>query len=51
MEYLYLNNIGPNYFHASDYSPHLLITFANILDLDQDQHDVGPDLDLDCLTF
>ena len=29
----------------------LLITFANSLDLDQDQHSVGPDLDPNRLTL
>ena len=29
---------------------HLLITFANSLDPDQVQPNVGPDLDLNCLT-
>ena len=30
---------------------HLLITFANSLDPDQDRHYVGPDLDPNCLTL
>ena len=30
---------------------HLLITFANSLDLDQAQQNVGPDLDPNCLTL
>ena len=30
---------------------HLLITFANIFDPDQDQHNVGPDLDRICSTL
>ena len=29
----------------------LLITFANSLDPDQARHNVGPDLDPNCLTF
>ena len=29
---------------------HLLITFANSLEPDQAQHNVGPDLDPNCLT-
>ena len=28
-----------------------LITFANSLDPDQDRQNVGPDLDLNCLTL
>ena len=30
---------------------HLLITFANSLDPDQDRQSVGPDLDPNCLTL
>ena len=30
---------------------HLLITFANSLDPDQDRQNVGPDLVPNCLTF
>ena len=30
---------------------HLLITFVNSLDAKQTQQNVGPDLDLNCLTF
>ena len=30
---------------------HLLITFANSLDVEQAQHFVGPDLDPHCLTY
>ena len=30
---------------------HLLITFANSLDQDQDRHSVGPDPDPNCLTL
>ena len=30
---------------------HLLITYANSLDPDQAQHNAGPDLDPNCLTF
>ena len=37
----------PVFFIAS----HLLITFANSLDLDQDQHNVGHDLDPIRLTL
>ena len=29
----------------------LLITFTNSLDPDQDRQNVGPDLDLNCLTL
>ena len=36
---------------ASSYVCHLLITFANSLDLDQDWHSVGPDLGPNCLTL
>ena len=34
---------------SSDFC-HLLITFANSLDPDQARHNVGPDLDPNCLT-
>ena len=34
-----------NSFLASGDSCHLLVTFANSSDPDQDQHNVGPDLD------
>ena len=30
---------------------HLLINFANSLNLDQDRHNVGPDLEPNCLTL
>ena len=36
---------------ASCYFCRLLITFANSLDPDQDRHNVGPDLDPNCLTL
>ena len=35
---------------SGDYC-HLLITFANGLDLDQDRHNVGPNLDPNSLTL
>ena len=35
---------------SSDFC-HLLITFENSLDPDQDPHNVGPDLDPNCLKF
>ena len=35
---------------AIDNFCHLLITFANSLDPDQARQNVGPDLDLNCLT-
>ena len=38
-------------FLASGDFCHLLITFANSLDSDQDRQKVGPDLDLNCLTL
>ena len=37
--------------HAGGDFCHLLITFANNLDPDQDRHFVGPDLDPNCLTL
>ena len=43
--------------HSYMYSPstlclhRLLVTFANSLDPDQAQQNVGPDLDLNCLTL
>ena len=40
-----------NSFLASDDFCHLLITFANSLDPDQDRQNVGPDLDPNCLTL
>ena len=40
-----------NTFLASDNFCPLLITFANSLDLDQDRHDVRPDLSPSCLTL
>ena len=30
---------------------HILTTFVNSLDIDQDQQNVGPDLDPNCLTL
>ena len=36
---------------ARDTFCHLLITFANSLDPDQDRQNVGPDLDLNRLTL
>ena len=39
-----------NSFLASGDFCHLLIIFANSLDPDQDQQNVGPDLDQNCLT-
>ena len=40
-----------NFFLASCKLCHLLITFVNSLDPDQDQHHVGPDLDPNHLTI
>ena len=40
-----------NSFLASSDFCHLLKTFANSLDPDQDQQNVGPDLDPNCLTL
>ena len=40
-----------NSFPASGDLCRLLITFANSLDQDQARQNVGPDLDLNCLTF
>ena len=37
-------------FLASSKLYHLLITFVNTLDPDQDRQNVGPDLDPNCLT-
>ena len=39
-----------NFLPASGDFCHLLITFVNNLDQDQAQQNVGPDLDLNCLT-
>ena len=39
------------YFLASSDFCRLLLTFAKCLDPDQDRHDVGPDLDPNCLTL
>ena len=39
-----------NSFLASGNFCHLLITFANSFDSDQDRQNVGPDLDPNCLT-
>ena len=38
-------------YHAKGDSCRLLITFANSLAPDQDRQNVGPDLDLNCLTL
>ena len=40
-----------NYFLASGYFCHLLITYANSLEPDQARQNVGPDLDPNCLTL
>ena len=40
-----------NSFLASGDICHLLKTIANCLDSDQDRHNVGPDLDPNCLTL
>ena len=40
-----------NSFLANGNFCHLLITFANSLDPDQDRQDVGPDLDSSCFTL
>ena len=40
-----------NSFIFSSNFPHLLITFANSFDPDQDRQIVGPDLDPNCLTL
>ena len=40
-----------NLFPASKDICFLLITLANSLDPDQDRHNVGPDLDPDCLIL
>ena len=40
-----------NSFLASGNFYHLLISFANSLDPDQDRQNVGPDLDPNCLTL
>ena len=40
-----------NSFHASGDFCCLLITFANSLDPDQDQQNVGTDLDQNCVTL
>ena len=39
-----------NSFLANGDFRHLLIAFANILDPDQDQQNIGPDLDPNCLV-
>ena len=46
-----VNYIIFNYFLASGDFFHLLITFANSLDPDQDRQNVGPDLDTNRLTL
>ena len=38
-------------FLASSDFCHLLVKFANSLDPDQDRHNVGPDLDPNCLAL
>ena len=40
-----------NSFLASDDFCRLLVAYANSLDPDQDRHNVGPDLDIYCLTL
>ena len=40
-----------NHFLASGEFCHLLRTFANSLEPDQDRHNVSPDLDPNCLTL
>ena len=39
-----------SYLASGDFC-HLLITFANSLELDQDRQNVGPDLDPNCFTM
>ena len=46
-----LLNLIINYFLASSDFCHLLKTYANSLDPDQDRQNVGPDLDSNCLTL
>ena len=38
-------------FFPSGHFCHLLVTFENILDPDQNQQNVGPDLDRNCLEI
>ena len=45
-----INMIFTVFMFYSAYWCRLLITFANSLDSDQDRQNVGPDLDLNCLT-
>ena len=40
-----------NSFLASGHFCHLMVTFSNSLDPDQDRHNVSPDLDPKCLTL
>ena len=42
-------SLSINSLNASHNFCHLLITYANSLDPDQDQQNVGPDLDQNCL--
>ena len=59
--YMHLQNLEfenfkgiQNFFNSSLASRdfcHLLITFENSLDPDQDQQNIGPDLDPNCLTI
>ena len=51
MELLVSILINVNFFHASIDFGLLLITFANSLDPDQDQQNVGPDLDPNSWTL
>ena len=53
MEYVLSMNefITVNYFLASGDFRHLLICLANSLDADQGQHNIGPDLNPNCLTL
>ena len=46
-----IGRIRVNSFLASGDFCHLLITFANSLDPDQNGQDVGPDVDPNCLTL
>ena len=48
---IYLGNMVINTLLASTDYCCLLITVANSLDPDQDQQNVGPDLDPNCLTL
>ena len=44
-------NFNVNSFLSSGNFFHLLITFANSLNLDQDRQNIGPHLDPNCLVF